>query len=147
MPIFGNRAFFLTRSFQTFHQFPHIKFPKFSLGFTHVISGHIVFFWNKRKFLHKNRFQFPEDWFGTPTRPPLLCFGTPKWPPWRNVKTLLCLQLQVGTYRYMSPEELLAAVSLDSSETFKQMDIYSMALILWEVISQCEVAGEYISTF
>ncbi|CAH3025636.1 unnamed protein product, partial [Porites evermanni] len=47
--------------------------------------------------------------------------------------------LQVGTYRYMSPEELLATVSLNSIETFKQMDVYSMALVLWEVISQCDV--------
>ena len=51
-------------------------------------------------------------------------------------------QLQVGTYRYMSPEELLATVGLDSTEAFKQMDIYSMALVLWEVISRCEAAGE-----
>ena len=34
-------------------------------------------YWNKRKRLHKKRVQFQEDWF-----------GTPKWPPWRHVKTL-----------------------------------------------------------
>ena len=43
----------------------------------------------------------------------------------------------------MSPEELLTTVGLNSSEAFKQMDIYSMALVLWEVISRCEAAGEY----
>ena len=31
--------------------------------------------WNKRKRLHKKRVQLPEDWFGTPTRPPFHCFG------------------------------------------------------------------------
>ncbi|XP_078378175.1 TGF-beta receptor type-2-like [Oculina patagonica] len=48
--------------------------------------------------------------------------------------------IQVGTYRYMSPEELLSTVDLDSTEAFKQMDIYSMALVLWEIISRCKVA-------
>ena len=43
----------------------------------------------------------------------------------------------------MSPEELLTTVDLDSTEAFKQMDIYSMALVLWEIISRCEVAGKY----
>ena len=43
----------------------------------------------------------------------------------------------------MSPEELLATVDLNSTEAFKQMDIYSMALVLWEVISQCEATGGY----
>ena len=41
----------------------------------------------------------------------------------------------------MSPEELLATVSLNSIDTFKQMDVYSMALVLWEVMSQCDVTG------
>lgn len=43
----------------------------------------------------------------------------------------------------MSPEELLTTVDLGSMEAFKQMDIYSMALVLWEIISRCEVAGKY----
>ena len=32
---------------------------------------------NKRKRLHKERVQLPEDWFGTPTWPPLHCLRTP----------------------------------------------------------------------
>lgn len=43
----------------------------------------------------------------------------------------------------MSPEELITTADLDSMEAFKQMDIYSMALVLWEIISRCEVAGKY----
>ena len=47
----------------------------------------IQIYWNKRKRLHKKRVQLPEDWFGTPTWPPIHCFGTPIWPPWRHMKT------------------------------------------------------------
>ena len=31
---------------------------------------------NKRKCLHKKRDQLPEDWFGTPTWPPVLFWNT-----------------------------------------------------------------------
>ena len=36
---------------------------------------------NKRKFLHKEIVQLPQDPFGTPTWPPFHCFGTPIWLP------------------------------------------------------------------
>ena len=55
--------------------------------FTHVASIYAIY-WNKRKRLHKKRVQLPEDWFGTPTWPPIHCFRTPIWPPWRHMKTL-----------------------------------------------------------
>ena len=45
-------------------------------------------YWNKRKCLHLKRVQLPQDWLRTPTWPPFRCFGTPKWPLWRHVKTL-----------------------------------------------------------
>ena len=48
----------------------------------------IQIYWNKRKRLHKKRVQLLQDWFGTPTWPPIHCFWTPTWPPWRHVKTL-----------------------------------------------------------
>ena len=48
----------------------------------------MLIYWNKRKFLHKKRIQFPQDCLGTPTWPPFHCFGTPIWPPWRHVTTL-----------------------------------------------------------
>ena len=41
----------------------------------------MLIYWNKRKFLHKKRIQFPQDCLGTPTWPPFHCFGTPIWPP------------------------------------------------------------------
>ncbi|XP_016094376.1 TGF-beta receptor type-2-like [Sinocyclocheilus grahami] len=49
---------------------------------------------------------------------------------------------QVGTARYMSPEVLESRVNLEDLESFKQIDIYSMALVLWEMVSRCDVIGE-----
>ena len=44
----------------------------------------------EQKCLHKERVELPQDWFGTPTWPPLHCFGTPMWLLWRHVHTLHC---------------------------------------------------------
>ncbi|KAM9851732.1 TGF-beta receptor type-2-like [Aulostomus maculatus] len=49
---------------------------------------------------------------------------------------------QVGTARYMAPEVLEARLNLENMESFKQTDIYSMALVLWEMTSRCEAIGE-----
>ncbi|XP_047227164.1 TGF-beta receptor type-2 [Girardinichthys multiradiatus] len=49
---------------------------------------------------------------------------------------------QVGTARYMAPEVLESRVNLEDLEAFKQMDVYSMAMLLWEMASRCEVIGE-----
>ncbi|XP_010774432.1 TGF-beta receptor type-2-like [Notothenia coriiceps] len=48
---------------------------------------------------------------------------------------------QVGTARYMAPEVLEARLNLENMESFKQTDIYSMALVLWEMTSRCEAIG------
>ncbi|XP_063788854.1 TGF-beta receptor type-2-like isoform X2 [Pseudophryne corroboree] len=49
---------------------------------------------------------------------------------------------QVGTARYMAPEVLESRVNLEDLESFKQMDVYSLALVLWEMASRCEAIGE-----
>ncbi|XP_032367684.1 TGF-beta receptor type-2 [Etheostoma spectabile] len=49
---------------------------------------------------------------------------------------------QVGTARYMAPEVLEARLNLENTESFKQTDIYSMALVLWEMTSRCEAIGD-----
>ncbi|KAM8857018.1 LOW QUALITY PROTEIN: TGF-beta receptor type-2-like [Synchiropus picturatus] len=49
---------------------------------------------------------------------------------------------QVGTARYMAPEVLESRVNLEDPETFKQMDVYSLALVLWEMGSRCRATGE-----
>ncbi|GAB1609397.1 bone morphogenetic protein receptor type-2-like isoform X2 [Argonauta hians] len=44
----------------------------------------------------------------------------------------------VGTVRYMAPELLDGAVNLrDCEASLKQIDIYSLGLVLWEVASRC----------
>ncbi|XP_077446935.1 TGF-beta receptor type-2 [Stigmatopora argus] len=49
---------------------------------------------------------------------------------------------QVGTARYMAPEVLESRINLENIESFKQADVYSMALVLWEMISRCTAIGE-----
>ncbi|XP_028991959.1 TGF-beta receptor type-2 isoform X2 [Betta splendens] len=49
---------------------------------------------------------------------------------------------QVGTARYMAPEVLESRVNLEDLEAFKQMDVYSMALVLWEMASRCRAIGD-----
>lgn len=41
----------------------------------------------------------------------------------------------------MAPEVLESQVNLEDLEAFKQMDIYSMSLVLWEMASRCRVIG------
>ena len=48
---------------------------------------------------------------------------------------------QVGTARYMAPEVLESRINLENIESFKQADVYSMALVLWEIISRCNAIG------
>ncbi|KAM6959524.1 TGF-beta receptor type-2-like [Aplochiton taeniatus] len=49
---------------------------------------------------------------------------------------------QVGTARYMAPEVLESRINLENIESFKQTDVYSMALVLWEITSRCSAIGE-----
>lgn len=41
----------------------------------------------------------------------------------------------------MAPEVLESRVNLEDLEAFKQMDVYSMSLVLWEMASRCEAIG------
>lgn len=50
----------------------------------------------------------------------------------------------MGTARYMAPEVLESRINLENIESFKQTDVYSMALVLWEITSRCNaIGGEY----
>ncbi|XP_022519931.2 TGF-beta receptor type-2 [Astyanax mexicanus] len=49
---------------------------------------------------------------------------------------------QVGTARYMAPEVLESRINLENIESFKQMDVYAMALVLWEIVSRCIAIGD-----
>ena len=48
---------------------------------------------------------------------------------------------QVGTPFYMAPEALSAKINLRDRDSFKQMDVFSMGLVLWEIFSRCEMEG------
>ncbi|XP_020292585.1 bone morphogenetic protein receptor type-2 [Pseudomyrmex gracilis] len=44
----------------------------------------------------------------------------------------------VGTLRYMAPEILEGAVNLrDCESSLKQIDVYAMGLVLWELVTRC----------
>lgn len=59
---------------------------------------------------------------------------------WWRTCFLLCVS-QVGTARYMAPEVLESRMDLENIESFKQADVYSMALVLWEITSRCSATG------
>ena len=52
------------------------------IAFSLTWPASMLIYWNKTKRLHEKRVQLPEDFLG------IHCFGTPIWPPWRQVKTL-----------------------------------------------------------
>ncbi len=44
----------------------------------------------------------------------------------------------------MAPEALDARVNLRDIESFKQIDVYALALVLWEACTRCELSdSEY----
>lgn len=48
------------------------------------------------------------------------------------------MKYQVGTIRYMAPEVLEGAVNLrDCESALKQVDMYALGLIYWEVFMRC----------
>jgi len=49
---------------------------------------------------------------------------------------------RVGTKRYMSPEVLDETINTLSFESFKQADVYSYALVLWEIMRRCPTNGK-----
>jgi serine/threonine protein kinase len=51
--------------------------------------------------------------------------------------------LKVGTFRYMAPEKLEARIDVENPESFKQIDVYSLALVLWELLSRCHIIRKY----
>ena len=57
---------------------------------------------------------------------------------------------QAGTSRYMSPELLDRYADIGRPESYKQVDIYSLSLVLWEILNKCnfpeldESPGNYL---
>lgn len=48
---------------------------------------------------------------------------------------------RVGTKRYMSPEVLDMTINMQSFECFRRSDVYSYALVMWEVARRCVTDG------
>ena len=46
---------------------------------------------------------------------------------------------QVGTPFYMAPEALSAKINLKDLDSFKQMDVFSLGLVIWEIFSRCKI--------
>uniref|UniRef100_UPI00358E416F TGF-beta receptor type-2-like n=2 Tax=Myxine glutinosa TaxID=7769 RepID=UPI00358E416F len=49
---------------------------------------------------------------------------------------------QVGTARYMAPEVMESRINLEDLEAFKQVDVYAMGLVIWEMASRCDAIGD-----
>ena len=47
-----------------------------------------------------------------------------------------------GTRRYMAPEVLDESMNCCHFESYRQADMYSFALVLWEITRRCEFDGE-----
>lgn len=45
--------------------------------------------------------------------------------------------VQIGTMRYMAPE-LLEGVIAHTREALCSVDMYALALVMWEILTQCE---------
>lgn len=57
-----------------------------------------------------------------------------------NATILLQTVYAEGTPFYMAPELLNCSIDLTNvSSSLKQADVYSMALVMWEIVSQCNV--------
>ncbi|XP_076820246.1 TGF-beta receptor type-2-like isoform X1 [Clavelina lepadiformis] len=54
---------------------------------------------------------------------------------------------QVGTSRYMAPELLERLVNLTDIEMFKRVDVYGMALVMWEMANRCDATEGMASTY
>lgn len=51
----------------------------------------------------------------------------------------MILVLQAGTQRYMAPELLDKTLDLqDWGTALRRADVYSLALLLWEILSRCQ---------
>jgi len=46
-----------------------------------------------------------------------------------------------GTRRYMAPEVLDETLNTSHFESYRQADMYSFALLLWEISRRCEFDG------
>ena len=53
--------------------------------------------------------------------------------------------LQVGTRRYMAPELLDCSFTASTFDAFKQVDVYALSLVLWELSNVVRLDGKYLT--
>lgn len=51
---------------------------------------------------------------------------------------------RVGTRRYMAPEVLDESLDASRFEAYIMADMYSFALVLWELVRRCRINGKYL---
>lgn len=51
---------------------------------------------------------------------------------------------RVGTVRYMAPEIIQDMIDPSKFVGFKQADIYSLALVFWEIMRRCDEFGMFL---
>ena len=51
---------------------------------------------------------------------------------------------RVGTVRYMAPEIIQDMIDPSKFVGFKQADIYSLALVFWEIMRRCDELGTFL---
>ncbi|XP_065187848.1 TGF-beta receptor type-1-like [Sycon ciliatum] len=62
-------------------------------------------------------------------------------PEWDDLKCITHANLRTGTRRYMAPEVLDGTIDIGAFHSFRQVDVYSLAIVLWEILSSCHLAG------
>ena len=52
-----------------------------------------------------------------------------------------------GTKRYMAPEVVDETLNRSHFDSFKQADMYSFGLVLWEIATRCKSGGKFVKRF
>lgn len=50
---------------------------------------------------------------------------------------------RIGTKRYMAPEVLSETINPQVFESFRQADVYSFGLVMWETSRRCQIGGRW----
>ena len=52
-----------------------------------------------------------------------------------------------GTLRYMAPETIECTYDVGSFEAYRAADVYSIGLVMWEVLMRTETEGKLVTAF
>jgi TGF-beta receptor type-1 len=57
-----------------------------------------------------------------------------------------CMEIRSGTKRYMAPEILNKTIDYSKIEAYQKADMYSLALVIWEMLRRCELTDTDLNT-